>query len=298
MPTQENPVGSVLKPRELMELAVEFARKSKDEGDGRPHPFVGAVVARRNGEVLATGYRGEAGPGVHGEISALGKLPLDVAVGTTVYTTLEPCTERKSTTPCTLELIKRQVGRVVIGSLDPNPDIRGQGEWLLENHRIEIGKLEPDLVLAIRAMNREFFDYQLGLGFKITSPLSGAAISAGTHKVLGTFRVHPRPGDRIHVFNRVGFRYWPQEPIVYEREKDSWSCNVGFGTIKGPTDGEIIVARVSEDFAVAVSQYGVVHRVIKQNNPVTHPNGVWIAIEMQARVPGFEVLASVPIRRV
>jgi pyrimidine deaminase RibD-like protein len=294
MPALGNLVGEKLTDRQLMELAVEVARQSKDEGDGRPHPFVGAVVARPNGERLATGYRGEAGAGIHAEISALKKLPLDAAIGSTVFTTLEPCTERKSTTPCTLELIKHQVGQVVIGSLDPNPDIRGQGEWLLETNRIEIGKFEPDLVLAIRAMNREFFDYQLGLGFVITSPTESETIASGTCTLRGTYRVHPRPGDRIHVFTRVRITYWPQAPISYERDQGAWSCSVGFGTIRAPEDAEIIVARVSEDFAVSVSQYNVVHRVTKRNTL----QGAWIGIEMPTVPPGFEVLASVQVKRV
>jgi len=40
--------------------AIDEARKSIAEADGRPHPKVGAVVVK-NGQILATAHRGEAG---------------------------------------------------------------------------------------------------------------------------------------------------------------------------------------------------------------------------------------------
>ena len=74
-------------------MAVAEARKSKSE-DGRVHPKVGVVVVKQ-GRVLATAYRGEQGKGDHAEFTALEKKLPDVAVaGATVYTTLEPCTNR------------------------------------------------------------------------------------------------------------------------------------------------------------------------------------------------------------
>lgn len=125
------------KERELMELAVRVAGQSVPENDGRIHPLVGAVIAR-DGHVLETGFRGETS-NAHAEEAALGKLNAAQAAGTTVYTTLEPCTTRKKM-PCAQWLITKGVSRVFIGVLDPNPDIRGQGEWLLESHGVSIGK--------------------------------------------------------------------------------------------------------------------------------------------------------------
>src|ERR1700687_427777 len=145
-----------LTDRDLMKLAVQLAEKSIPEGGG-PHPMVGAVVAR-DGHVLQTGFRGEGEHGRHAEEAALAKLTGAQAAKTIVYTTLEPCTSRKRM-PCTQRLITKQVERVVIGMLDPNPDIRGQGEWLLEGAGISIGKFESDLVKTIKAQNSEFIDY-------------------------------------------------------------------------------------------------------------------------------------------
>ena len=134
-----------LSERELMELAVKVAEQSIPE-DGGPHPMVGAVIAR-DGHVLQTGFRGEGEPGTHAEEAALAKLTGAQAAKTTVYTTLEPCTSRKKM-PCAQRLITKQVERVVIGMLDPNRDIRGQGEWLLE------GLASPSVNLSLTSLGR------------------------------------------------------------------------------------------------------------------------------------------------
>src|SRR5580704_16892410 len=144
---------------ELMEMAVNQAALSKSEQDKRIHPMVGAVVAR-DGYLLATGFRGEAYDGAHAEESALRKVRNDELVGATVYSTLEPCTTRGKTA-CSLLVIQRGVKRLVYGMLDPNPDIRGQGEWLLESYGIEIAKFPSELVRAIKAQNADFIDYML-----------------------------------------------------------------------------------------------------------------------------------------
>ena len=140
--------------RELMELAVALAEESIPENDGRAHPKVGAVISR-DGHVLAPGFRGENTEGAHAEETALSKLTPSQAVGTTVYSTMEPCTIRGQMA-CAQRLITKQVSRVCIGMLDPNSDIRGQGEWLLESVGISIGKFDPDLVAKIKAQNGEF----------------------------------------------------------------------------------------------------------------------------------------------
>ena len=79
--------------RTFARLAIDEARKSVPEQDGRTHPKVGAVVVK-NGRVLSSGHRGEVA-GNHAEYIALEKkLADDVIAGATVYTTLEPCTTR------------------------------------------------------------------------------------------------------------------------------------------------------------------------------------------------------------
>src|SRR5271170_4792038 len=117
--------------RKFAQLAIEEARKSVAENDDKPHPWVGAVVVK-DGKMLCAAHRGEV-PGNHAEFVALEKkLSGQTVAGATVYTTLEPCTTRTHPkVPCAERLVERKVARVVIGMLDPNPDICGRGEWLL-----------------------------------------------------------------------------------------------------------------------------------------------------------------------
>jgi pyrimidine deaminase RibD-like protein len=150
--------------RKFMEMAVAEARKSKPE-DGRVHPKVGVVVVR-GGVVLATAYRGEMGPGDHAEFTALEKkLPDAVVAGSTVYTTLEPCTSRKHPKlPCASRLIERRVKRVVIGMHDPNPTVYGGGWARLREAGIATADFESDLTEEIKEMNRDFIRSQTEAG--------------------------------------------------------------------------------------------------------------------------------------
>jgi pyrimidine deaminase RibD-like protein len=140
-------------------LAIDEARKSVAE-DERPHPKVGAVVVK-DGKVLAKAYRGE-NPKSHAEYVALeGKLSNEQLAGATVYTTLEPCVKRNPPKICCAQrLADRKVARVIIGMLDPNPDIRGLGDRLLSEAGIEIQLFPKDLRAQVEEMNREFITDQ------------------------------------------------------------------------------------------------------------------------------------------
>ncbi len=136
-------------------LAVEEARNSVAE-DGRPHPRVGAIIVK-NGRVLAKAHRGE-NPKSHAEYIALEeKLSNETLAGATVYTTLEPCTKRNPPKICCAQrLVDRRVARVFIGMLDPNPDIRGLGDQLLNEAGVEVQFFPRDLRAQVEEMNREF----------------------------------------------------------------------------------------------------------------------------------------------
>ena len=142
--------------RRFAQLAIEEARKSVDEADGRSHPKVGAVVVRE-GKLLASAHRGEI-PGCHAEYVALERKLADTPLaGATVYTTLEPCTERNHPkVPCARRLAERKVKRVVIGTLDPDPRITGRGQLLLRDANIVTDRFPSDLMTKIEELNRDF----------------------------------------------------------------------------------------------------------------------------------------------
>lgn len=110
--------------RRLLGRAVELGRM----GWGRvhPNPMVGAVVARGE-SVVAEAHHEEFG-GPHAEVLALNSL--GDARGTTVYSSLEPCSHRGKTPPCTAALHEAGVARVVYWAGEPGATAGGGGTWL------------------------------------------------------------------------------------------------------------------------------------------------------------------------
>lgn len=146
-----------LNDRKFCRMAIDQARKSVSEGDGRTHPFVGAVVVK-NGQVLSVAHRGEIAEGNHAEFVALEKkLPSHVLSEATVYTTLEPCTTRSHPkVPCAERLIERKIGLVVLGMLDPDERIRGLGQMRLRAANIATQFFPADLMAEVEELNRNF----------------------------------------------------------------------------------------------------------------------------------------------
>lgn len=136
-------------------MALEEARKSVAEDD-RVHPMVGAVVVK-DGKVISQAHRGET-PASHAEFIALEKKhPDSELAGSTVYTTLEPCTTRNHPKiPCVERLIERKVSRVVIGMLDPDPRITGRGQRRLRQANITTDLFPSDLMSKVEELNRKF----------------------------------------------------------------------------------------------------------------------------------------------
>jgi pyrimidine deaminase RibD-like protein len=142
---------------EFMEAAVEQARLSIPE-PGLVRPKVGVVVVS-DGKVIASAYRGELKQGEHAEYTALQrKLPGIDLSGATVFTTLEPCTTRNAPKhPCVHWLIERKVARVVIGTIDPNRKIQGEGVLRLREAGIPVELFAHSYMAALEQLNEAFF---------------------------------------------------------------------------------------------------------------------------------------------
>ncbi|WP_331720688.1 deaminase (plasmid) [Streptomyces sp. NBC_01178] len=84
---------------------------------------VGALIIDADGVEIAAGYSREADPHEHAEEAALGKLLVDDArlAGATIYSTLEPCSQRHSPrTPCAQRILAAGIPRVVIAWREPS----------------------------------------------------------------------------------------------------------------------------------------------------------------------------------
>ncbi len=134
-----------------MTLAVDLARQCpRSEGAYA----VGAVIVGEGGQEISRGYSREAGdPHVHAEESALGKLPAgDPRLArATIYSTLEPCSQRKSRPrTCTQLILAAGIPRVVTAWREPALFVADcQGCELLEQAGVEVVEL-PEF--ADRAM--------------------------------------------------------------------------------------------------------------------------------------------------
>ncbi|NED07569.1 dCMP deaminase [Streptomyces sp. SID6648] len=84
---------------------------------------VGAVIVGGDGIELASGYSRETGPRDHAEEVALAQVAqADPQLAeATIYSTLEPCSQRSaSRTPCATRILKAGIPRVVIAWREPS----------------------------------------------------------------------------------------------------------------------------------------------------------------------------------
>jgi len=116
-----------------MTEALVLARRGV--GRTRPNPPVGCLIVRQ-GEVVGRGYHHAAGR-PHAEVVALRQAG-ERARGADAVVTLEPCCTTGRTPPCSEALIAAGLGRVVVGSRDPNPRHAGRGLRRLRAAGIEV----------------------------------------------------------------------------------------------------------------------------------------------------------------
>ncbi|MES2658309.1 MAG: bifunctional diaminohydroxyphosphoribosylaminopyrimidine deaminase/5-amino-6-(5-phosphoribosylamino)uracil reductase RibD [Verrucomicrobiota bacterium] len=117
-----------------MNLALEQARLGV--GKTAPNPPVGAVIVK-DGILLGKGWHRAAGQ-PHAEREALADAAGRDVRGATIYITLEPCSTRGRTPPCTAGLIEAGISRVVYACVDRNPDHAGRADELLAIAGIEV----------------------------------------------------------------------------------------------------------------------------------------------------------------
>lgn len=118
---------------ELMLRCIRLAEKGR--GSVSPNPMVGCVIVK-DGRIIGEGHHHKFGE-AHAEVNAVNSSTEDVA-GAVVYVNLEPCSFFGKTPPCVDLLIKRRVGRVHVGMLDPNPMVNGSGVKRLREAGIEV----------------------------------------------------------------------------------------------------------------------------------------------------------------
>lgn len=126
-----------------------------------PNPLVGAVIVK-NGKVIGEGYHHKFGE-AHAEVNAINNATESLD-GATMYVTLEPCNHYGKTPPCTKQIIREKISRVVIGIPDPNKKVSGGGIEKLLSAGIEVGT--GILQKEVQKLNEVFIKHtQTGMPF-------------------------------------------------------------------------------------------------------------------------------------
>jgi len=137
---------------QYMRRALELAERGR--GTTSPNPMVGCVIVV-NDQIIGEGWTQPYGQ-AHAEVHAINSVKeQELLLDATAYVTLEPCSHFGKTPPCADLLVSKKLKRVVIGTIDSNPQVGGAGVEKLQaaGIQVDVGVLEKEC----RAMNIRFF---------------------------------------------------------------------------------------------------------------------------------------------
>jgi len=138
--------------------AIELSRRSPRV---RARYAVGALVVDRDGVVRATGYTGETGPRDHAEEVALARLAGRLSRAT-IYSSLEPCTARRSRPlSCTGAILAAGIERVVFAMREPPLLADCHGVEVLRRSGLEVVEVR-ELAHLVREINIHVLDQVSG----------------------------------------------------------------------------------------------------------------------------------------
>lgn len=142
-----------------MRRALALAKRGRTS----PNPMVGAVIVK-DGRIVGEGYHPKAGE-PHAEVFALRNAG-DLAAGSSMYVTLEPCCHQGRTPPCTRAIIKAGISEVYVAMTDPDPKVSSKGLDELRTAGIVVHT--PLLEEKARALNEAYIKHRTtGMPFVI-----------------------------------------------------------------------------------------------------------------------------------
>lgn len=135
-----------------MQRCLELASKGKN--GVQQNPMVGSVIVY-DSKIIGEGFHHEYGK-AHAEVKAIEQVKdKSLLKEATLYVSLEPCAHFGKTPPCSDLIVKHQLKRVVIATIDPFSKVSGKGIQKLQQAGIEttLGVLQEEA----RFLNRQFF---------------------------------------------------------------------------------------------------------------------------------------------
>lgn len=137
-----------------IQRCIELAKNGL--GTTYPNPMVGSVIVY-NDVIIGEGWHKKAGE-PHAEVNAINSVKdKSLLQKATIYVSLEPCSHFGKTPPCCDLIIKNKIPNVVIGSVDPNIKVAGNGiKKLIEaGVNVTLGVLETECY----DLNKRFFTF-------------------------------------------------------------------------------------------------------------------------------------------
>ncbi len=240
-----------------MSIATDLSKCSYTS----PNPRVGCIIVNNsNSKIISAGYHKGCGE-KHAEIEALDYIEINNnninLSDCTMYVTLEPCCHHGRTPPCVNRLIKSGIKYVIIGYLDPDKRVSGNGKQILEENGIQIKVLNykdaidcnkeynyhrtngiPYIYLktAVTANGNTFVDYKRYLideealddVHQLRNNIDAIIITSTTWKkdkpLLNTRRITPKEKQRQPILFIYNTKYNKLTPTEEEEAKDKGFC--------------------------------------------------------------------------
>ena len=133
---------------------IELAKNGL--GTTYPNPLVGSVIVYED-KIIGEGWHKKAGE-PHAEVNAVNSVKdKSLLKKATIYVSLEPCSHFGKTPPCCDLIVKNGIPNVVIGTIDPNIKVAGNGiKKLIEaGIQVTVGILEAEC----HELNKRFFTF-------------------------------------------------------------------------------------------------------------------------------------------
>jgi diaminohydroxyphosphoribosylaminopyrimidine deaminase/5-amino-6-(5-phosphoribosylamino)uracil reductase len=140
--------------QKYIKRCIELAKNGL--GTTYPNPLVGSVIVY-NDEIIGEGWHQKAGE-AHAEVIAINSVKNQSLLSkSTIYVSLEPCSHFGKTPPCSDLIVSKKFPKVVIGTIDSNSKVNGNGiKKLLEaGKEVIVGVLEEECY----ELNRRFFTF-------------------------------------------------------------------------------------------------------------------------------------------
>ncbi len=210
-----------------------------------PNPMVGAVLVDANGAIISEGWHEQYG-GPHAEVNCLKSLPslcwssrtgkLERA---TLFVSLEPCSHYGKTPPCADLIISKGIKRVVVGCLDPNPRVAGNGVRKLQDAGVEVitGVLEQEC----RELNKRFICLQ--------EKRRPYVILKWAQTADGVIGIAPSKVDFIEMQHKVSISDTTQLPPVGGDKREAVGAIL---VISNPLTKQIVHKMRAENMAILV----------------------------------------------